>query len=59
MCNSIKQIKIMKTIAKKNYITPNMELVLVRNQQALLTGSNTNVDINDRVPGGYIGDPDD
>ena len=50
---------IMKTIAKKNYITPNMELVLVRNQQALLTGSNTNVDINGRVPGGYIGDPDD
>ena len=38
----------MKTIAKKNYITPKMQVVLLQNQQALLTGSTTSVNIGGR-----------
>ena len=49
----------MKTIAKKNYMMPKMEVVQLQNQQALLTGSNTNVGVLDRVDGGDIGDYDD
>lgn len=49
---------IMKTIAKKNYINPQMDIVLIQSQQALLTGSNTNVGVLDRVDGGEIGDDD-
>ena len=46
----------MKTIAKKNYTNPQMQIVLIQSHQALLTGSNTSVDINNREDGGYIGD---
>ena len=46
----------MKTIAKKNYINPQMDIVLIQSQQALLTGSNTNVNIGPRNPGGEMGD---
>ena len=45
----------MKTIDKKKYTTPQMEIVLIQNQKALLTGSNTNVDVDDREYGGEIG----
>ena len=48
----------MKTIAKKTYINPQMQVVLLQSQQALLTGSNTNVGVLDRVDGGEIGDDD-
>ena len=46
----------MKTIAKKNYTNPQMDIVLIQSQQALLTGSNTNVGVLDRVDGGEMGD---
>lgn len=46
----------MKTIAKKNYTNPQMIIVLIQSQQALLTGSNTNVGVLDRVDGGSVGD---
>ena len=46
----------MKTIAKKTYINPQMQVVLLQSQQALLTGSNSNVTVLDRVDGGEIGD---
>ena len=46
----------MKTIAKKTYTNPQMSIVLIQSQQALLTGSNTDVDVNNRGDGGYIGD---
>lgn len=47
----------MKTIAKKNYMNPQMNIVLIQNQQPLLTGSNTNVGVLDRVDNGTdIGD---
>ncbi len=46
----------MKTIAKKNYMMPEMGIVQLQNQQALLTGSNSNVIIGGRVDDGEIGD---
>ena len=46
----------MKTITKKNYTNPQMNILLIQNQQALLTGSNTNVGVLDRVDGGSMGD---
>ena len=48
----------MKTIAKKNYINPQMDIVLIQSQQALLAGSHTNLGVLDRVDGGEIGDDD-
>ena len=47
---------IMKTITKKNYTNPQMNIVLIQNQQALLTGSNYNVNIGGRTGGGEMGD---
>lgn len=49
----------MKTIAKKNYTNPQISIVLIQSQQTLLTGSNTNVGVLDRVDDGEIGDYDD
>ena len=47
----------MKTIAKKNYTNPQMQIVLIQNQQSLLAGSpNYNPDVDNRVDGGDIGD---
>ena len=45
----------MKTITKKLYTNPQMNIVLIQNHQPLLTGSNTNVGVLDRVDGGEIG----
>jgi hypothetical protein len=52
------KIMIMKTIAKKTYINPQMQVVLLQNQQPLLTGSNSNVSVGGRPDwtGGDIGD---
>lgn len=47
---------IMKTIAKKNYMIPRMEVIQLQNQQTLLTGSNTSVTIGGRTGGGEMGD---
>ncbi|SFW48302.1 hypothetical protein SAMN02910409_0180 [Prevotellaceae bacterium HUN156] len=49
----------MKTIVKKIYMMPEMEVVQLQNQQPLLTGSNSNVMIGGRGDGGEIGDYDD
>ena len=49
----------MKTIAKKTYLNPQLQIVMIQNQQPLLTGSNTNVTIIGRGDGGVIGDDDD
>ena len=49
----------MKTIDKNKYVTPQVVIVLVQNQQALLTGSTTTVNIGGRDNGGEIGDYDD
>ena len=46
----------MKTIAKKKYMMPGMEVIQFQNQQAILTGSNTSVTIGGRINGGEIGD---
>lgn len=48
----------MKTIAKKIYMTPKMQVVQLQNQQALLTGSTTTVNVGGRPDwtGGDIGD---
>lgn len=53
-----KKIMIMKTIAKKTYINPQMQVVLLQNQQTLLTGSTTTVNVGGRPDwtGGDIGD---
>ena len=45
----------MKTIAKKNYKTPQMDIVLFQSQQPLLTGSNSNVLVGDRDDNGGEG----
>ena len=44
----------MKTIAKKIYKTPQMDIVLVQNQQALLAGSAYG-NVDEREDGGEIG----
>lgn len=47
----------MKTIAKKNYTNPQMQIVLIQNQQSLLAGSPSyGPTIDDRDNGGDIGD---
>lgn len=60
MCVTIKEIKNMKTIAKKIYMMPEMKVVQFQNQQPLLTGSNSNVSVGNRPDwdGGDIGDDD-
>ena len=41
-------------------MTPQMELILIQNQQSLLAGSNYTAGVNGRDnTGGDIGDPDD
>lgn len=45
----------MKTIAKKNYTNPQMQIVLIQNQQSLLAGSpnyNPGLDPRDNGEGG-------
>ena len=47
----------MKTIAKKTYTNPQMQIVLIQNQQSLLAGSpNFTPGVDDRGEGGEIGD---
>ena len=48
----------MKTIAKKNYTNPQMQIVLIQNQQSLLAGSpNFTPGVNPRIDeGDEIGD---
>lgn len=47
----------MNTITKKTYTKPQMEAILIQNQQALLTGSNFSTDVIDRIDeGDEIGD---
>ena len=45
----------MKTIDKKTYVTPQMELVLIQNQQSLLAGSNYTAGVNGRDDNGGDG----
>ena len=54
MCNN-KEMIIMKTIDKKTYVTPQMELVLIQNQQSLLAGSNYTAGVNGRDDNGGDG----
>ena len=46
----------MKTIAKKNYMNPQINVMLIQNQQSLLAGSAYGATVDDRENGGEIGD---
>ena len=45
----------MKTVAKKNYMNPQMKVMLIQNQQSLLAGSAYGANVNGRDDNGGDG----